>query len=515
MSSSPPPRPPRTAGTVSRLRRWLSGWTLRRRLVVALVALIAVLFLVIGLVTQAVLNRFLVHQLDSQLTDAAKRTQQFPPSPAHNGPGDEDDGDYQFPRGTPTGTLAAKIDGGVITSAEVLDGDGTSDVADSELPTLASLPVDGEPHTRALGALGTYRLRASRTPDGDVIITGLPMASVNDTMRQTALVGLLVAGSGLLVAGLTGAAIVRITLRPLRRIAATASRVSELPLDRGEVALSVRVPETDTDARTEAGQVGAALNRMLGHVAAALSARQASEMRVRQFVADASHELRTPLTAIRGYAELARRVQDRIPADIAHSVSRVESESGRMTILVDDMLLLARLDSGRPLAQEPVDLSRLLVDAVTDAHAAGPDHTWKIDLPDELVVVTGDGARLHQVVANLLANARTHTPPGTVVMVTLATEDGDVVLTVSDDGPGIPPNLLPDIFERFARGDTSRSRAAGSTGLGLAIVAAVIEAHHGIVTADSEPGRTTFTVRLPRQGRDPSPHAPRTGVDAG
>jgi two-component system OmpR family sensor kinase len=308
---------------------------------------------------------------------------------------------------------------------------------------------------------------------------------------------------------------VRITLRPLRRIAATASRVSELPLDRGEVALSVRVPETDTDARTEAGQVGAALNRMLGHVAAALSARQASEMRVRQFVADASHELRTPLTAIRGYAELARRVQDRIPADIAHSVSRVESESGRMTILVDDMLLLARLDSGRPLAQEPVDLSRLLVDAVTDAHAAGPDHTWKIDLPDELVVVTGDGARLHQVVANLLANARTHTPPGTVVMVTLATEDGDVVLTVSDDGPGIPPNLLPDIFERFARGDTSRSRAAGSTGLGLAIVAAVIEAHHGIVTADSEPGRTTFTVRLPRQGRDPSPHAPRTGVDAG
>ena len=175
----------------------------------------------------------------------------------------------------------------------------------------------------------------------------------------------------------------------------------------------MRVPDADTDPRTEVGQVGAALNRMLGHVADALAARQASETRVRQFVADASHELRTPLAAIRGYAELARRGRDAVPPDVAHALRRVESESARMTTLVDDLLLLARLDSGRPLAAEPVDLTALVVDAVSDAHVAGPDHRWQLDLPDERVTVPGDAARLHQVLANLLANARVHTPPGT------------------------------------------------------------------------------------------------------
>jgi two-component system OmpR family sensor kinase len=274
--------------------------------------------------------------------------------------------------------------------------------------------------------------------------------------------------------------------------------VAELPLDRGEVALSVRVPEGDTDPRTEVGRVGAALNRMLGHVAAALAARQASETRVRQFVADASHELRTPLAAIRGYAEVTRRGRDEVPPDVAHALRRVESESARMTTLVDDLLLLARLDSGRPLETEPVDLSRLLVDAVSDAHAAGPEHKWRLDLPEEALTVPGDAARLHQVVANLLANARAHTPPGTEVIAALRpTGGGGAVLSVVDTGPGIAPELQAEVFERFARGDSSRSRAAGSTGLGLAIVAAVVEAHHGTVEVSSRPGRTEFTVTLP------------------
>jgi two-component system, OmpR family, sensor kinase len=273
--------------------------------------------------------------------------------------------------------------------------------------------------------------------------------------------------------------------------------VSQLPLDRGEVALAVRVRDADTNPRTEVGRVGASLNTMLGHVASALSARQASEHKVRQFVADASHELRTPLASIRGYAELTRRTQSELPADAVRSLGRIESEAKRMTALVEDLLLLARLDEGRALERKPVDLSRLLVDALSDAHAAGPDHTWSIDVPGEPVEVVGDEPRLHQVIANLLANARVHTPPGTVVTATLAREGNTAMMTVLDDGPGIPTELQPVLFERFARGDSSRSRDTGSTGLGLAIVHAVVAAHGGTVSVRSEPGCTQFRVALP------------------
>ena len=218
------------------------------------------------------------------------------------------------------------------------------------------------------------------------------------------------AAVALVAATLIGAGVVRRILRPLRRVAATATRVSTLPLDRGEVDLAERVPEADTDPRTEVGQVGLALNRLLDTLGAALTARQASETRVRQFVADASHELRTPLAAIRGYAEVTRRSRAQAPPDLAHAMTRVESEATRMTTLVEDLLLLARLDSGRPLAREPVDLSRLVVDAVSDASAAGREHSSRLEVPDEPVRVLGDAGRLHQVLANLLANTRTHTP---------------------------------------------------------------------------------------------------------
>jgi two-component system OmpR family sensor kinase len=243
------------------------------------------------------------------------------------------------------------------------------------------------------------------------------------------------------------------------------------------------------------GQVGSALNRMLDNVESALEARQESEMQLRQFVADASHELRTPLAAISGYTELTRRGE--LSPDIEYSLTRIASQTERMTALVEDLLLLARLDAGRPLERGEVDLTRLVVDAVADAHAAGPDHKWQLAVPDEPVVVPGDGSRLAQVLANLLANARTHTPPGTSVTVALGEDRRYAQLSVSDDGPGIPPDLLPHIFERFARGSTSRSRDNGSTGLGLAIVRAVVAAHHGTVDVASRPGRTEFTVRLP------------------
>ena len=206
--------------------------------------------------------------------------------------------------------------------------------------------------------------------------------------------------------------------------------------------------------------------------------------------------MRTPLAAIRGYAELARREEDDTEG-VAHALRRVESESARMTTLVDDLLLLARLDSGRPLSAEEVDLTLVVVDAVSDAQVAGPSHRWQLDLPEEPVATVGDPARLHQVLANLLANARTHTPAGTTVWCGLRTEAGRSVVTVTDNGPGIPAALQPEIFNRFVRGDSSRSRAAGSTGLGLAIVDAVVAAHHGSVSVQSRPGRTTFTVHLP------------------
>ncbi|MBY8874685.1 HAMP domain-containing histidine kinase [Micromonospora sp. PLK6-60] len=492
MSSSP------RSDRLGRLRRWLAGWSLRRRLVVSVVLLLALVSIGIGGLTTVALRHFLIARVDEQITLDNGRRGELPPWL-------RPDRDRQWPLGAqraaepppgfPVGSVAVRIADGD-TRARIRTADGElADLPVDAVAPLTGLPRDGRPRTVDLGERGDYRAVARTAPDGDVIAVAYPLTGVQQTVWWMLVAQAGVVTAGLLVAGSLGALIVRATLRPLNRVAATATRVTELPLDRGEVALSVRVP--DADPRTEVGQVGAALNRMLGHVAAALTARQASETRVRQFVADASHELRTPLAAIRGYAEVARRGRDRVPPDVALALRRVESASTRMTGLVDDLLLLARLDAGRPLVTEPVDLTALVVEAVADAHVAGPGHRWRLDLPDEVVDVPGDAARLHQVVANLLANARVHTPPGTTVTTRLARVDGAVELSVADDGPGVPPELRDEVFERFARGDSSRSREHGSTGLGLAIVAAVVAAHHGTVRLASEPGRTVFTVRLP------------------
>ncbi|MGT2425468.1 sensor histidine kinase [Amnibacterium kyonggiense] len=302
----------------------------------------------------------------------------------------------------------------------------------------------------------------------------------------------------ILLAGLLGALIIGRALRPLRRVAAIASDVAALPLERGDVELPERVPEEDTNPHTEVGQVGSALNNLLDSVETALAVRQASEDKVRNFVADASHELRTPLASIRGYAELTRRFGGELSEDVQHNVGRIESEAMRMTSLVEDLLLLARLDAERELTTTDVDLSRLLVDVLSDANAAGRDHEWDLDLPEEPVLVRGDEAKLQQVFANLLTNARVHTPAGTRVTLELAPpRDGHVVARVRDDGPGIPEKLRPQLFGRFVRGDSSRARTTGSTGLGLSIVSAVVQAHHGTVSVASEPGATVFTVQLP------------------
>ena len=504
MSSSPPPERQHTQR--SRSRRPL---TLRSKLIIGIVALIIAVCAVVAVTTEIFLNRYLVGQVDKEVI----QQQGFA-----KGGGPERQRDDVLAGGglSCRDTIGPYGPGPNLNSLSAIVADGQ--VVASAMPTATGStyscpPVPessrsatgrrcrptGGPHTVTIDGVGDYRAAATSLSNGAVLINGMSLAPAHALLVQLGIIMAIVTGIALLAGGFAVFWIVRRSLRPLDRVVATARQVSTLPLDRGEVDLGVRVPERDTDTRTEIGQVGAAMNQMLGHVSKALVARQASEMRVRQFVADASHELRTPLAAIRGYAELARREEDDTEG-VAHALRRVESESARMTTLVDDLLLLARLDSGRPLSAEEVDLTLVVVDAVSDAQVAGPSHRWQLDLPEEPVTTIGDPARLHQVLANLLANARTHTPAGTTVWCGLRTEPGASVVTVTDNGPGIPAALQPEIFNRFVRGDSSRSRAAGSTGLGLAIVAAVVAAHDGVVSVESRPGRTTFTVRLPHSG---------------
>jgi two-component system, OmpR family, sensor kinase len=481
-------------------------WSLRLRLLIGQVLVLAVVCVGIGAATELALYRYLVGQLDTQLQDASHRSVRIfgePPSAPwrHHlrpfprpGPGPV----FLDAPGQPVGMVAAVVGkGGAIEAGYLTTAGGRATLSDQAQAQLVAIPINRKPVTRDLNGLGRYRVVAAPArQSGDIIITGMSMSNVDATMIRVLLIFAIVIVVAVVAATTAGIVIIRRALAPLRRVALTAGEVVDLPLDRGEVALPVRVLEADANPRTEVGQLGSAVNRMLDHIAAALSARQASETRVRQFVADASHELRTPLTAIRGYTELAQRMGDDSDA-VAHAMERVRSETERMTHLVEDLLLLARLDSGRPLERESVDLSRVAVDAVSDAHVAGPNHQWELDLPEEPVMVSGDAARLHQVVTNLLANARVHTGPGTVVTTRLASDTTHAVLSVVDNGPGIPARMQSEVFERFARGDTSRSRKGGSTGLGLAIVSAVVKAHHGTITLDSAPGRTDFTVRLP------------------
>jgi two-component system, OmpR family, sensor kinase len=493
--------------------RWLhrpQRLSLRARLLWTFLVPLAVVLVLVGVVSTAALQHQLASQVDSRLSQAVTRTANAAgddyPRPMGGMPRGDDGqpGDLGFlvARGQGAGTIGARVDGGTARAAVLTEGGSQRALGAAQVAALADVPADQQPHTVDLGGdLGDYRVAATRMPDGDVLITGLPLGPTHTAVAKLVTVEVVAGLAGLLVTALAGTLVVRRTLRPLTHVAATATRVTELPLASGEVVLPERVPEADTDPRTEVGRVGTALNRLLDHVEESLHARQASEMQVRQFVADASHELRTPLASIRGYAEFFRRQQfdgrDPSTEDVAHTLRRVESEALRMSSLVDELLLLARLDAGRDLELGEVDLTVLVLDAVSDARVAGPGHAWEAVVPPVAVLLSGDAARLHQVVANLLANVRSHTPEGTTARVRLAVDRDTAVLEVADDGPGIPAQQQPQVFERFARGDASRSRAAGSTGLGLAIVAAVVAAHDGTVAVRSRPGETVFTVRLP------------------
>ncbi len=535
----------------TRLRRWagvLSFRTISGKLIIGLVVLFGLASAVVSVVTAQSLNDSLMSSLRTQVQSATS-TWFTCASPDNHSPGGDPDHDQQSPPGcyasgqAPDTFLAILSSSGKVEQYHYVGGSCTLTAADQamllDLPAPdppGSYPPHGPPpdpqtYNRTLSSLGIeFMFTKVPGPNHTMLVTGLPLTTVNEQLEHVENTEHVLFAVALGLAVILGAGLVQFSLRPLRRVAATATKVTELPLDSGEVTLPAGVP--DVDPRTEVGQVGAAFNRMLFHVERALGRRAASEARLRRFAADASHELRTPLSAIRGYAELALRHRGPVPEDVTHALTRVQSESARMSVLVDDLLLLARLDAGRPLEREPVDLSRLAIDVTSDARVARREHHWRLDLPSDPVLVRGDEHRLHQVLANLMSNAGKHTPPGSTVSVALSISgqvqagpgtgsqvapDGgpeiDTVergarpggpraeLSITDDGPGIPPELLPELFERFTRADTSRARdldAAGkSTGLGLAIVDAVVAAHGGSITVTSRPGRTRFAIYLP------------------
>ena len=329
---------------------------------------------------------------------------------------------------------------------------------------------------------GRYRVRASieRDHSNELLLIAAPLRSEDSTLHRLFLVELLVTAIVLAALAAVGLWIVRLGLRPLREIELTAAAITA-----GDLSHRVDHP----DARTEVGRVGSALNEMLDRI-------EASDRRLRRFVADASHELRTPLAAVRAYAELFGRGAANRPEDLERSMSGITREAERMSLLVDDLLLLARLDEGRPLERKPVDLAQVVQEAVDAARVVEPARPIELSL--EPVTVTGDQTRLRQVLDNLLANARTHTPAGTPVSVQLRHVDGRATLTVADRGPGLTEEQATRVFERFYRADSSRTRESGGAGLGLSIVTAVTEAHGGTVETKPTPGGgATFVITLP------------------
>ena len=485
---------PATLGTPPAGVRPLAKGTLGRRLVLRVVLLVAVVAVGLSTVVALAAYNIQINQIDNRLALALGRETRRGPGPGVPTPG-----------GQVIGTITAIQTPQAISGSILVDrsgnpaGVGFQSLTVAALKQLAALDLPLESKaTIQLADYGVYRVSAE-SDDTNRVIVGIPMGEFASAMTSLLIFEALFAGVVITGAVIVARSVVVNSLAPLNRLAATATTVSNLPLERGKVEGIVRVPQRDTDPVSEVGRVGLAFNHMLDNVEGGLAARHASETKLRQFVADASHELRNPLAAIRGYAELTRRERDQVSETLAHALTRIESESDRMSSLVEDLLLLARLDSGPALDLGTADLTEIVLNATSDARVAGPDHTWSLSLPEEPIYARGDRYRLHQVLANLLANARTHTPAGTTIETALRVEGGRAVLTVTDNGPGIAPELQSQVFERFTRADSSRVRKQGgsSTGLGLAIVAAVVSAHRGKASVESVPGRTVFTVSLP------------------
>lgn len=461
----------------------LAKGTLSRHLVLRMASLVAVVAILLSAITTFTVHTLLMQGVDQEIS------QSLDLKPGIGGA-------LGQPRGPGAGGIEVKIIGQKVVAAFSFEQGQPTELTTAHIEPLLEVPADGEIHTIWIPDFGEYRAGRVSTPLEDRIVA-ISTASLAQTIKrliflETAITLLAVLASIFIVVS-----VIRSSLKPLYRLTETATAVSELDLSQGEVTLEMRVPEDELLVDSEVGKVGLAFNHMLDNVESALAARQSSETRVRQFVADASHELRNPLAAIRGYSELMGRRSGELDADSVTAVSRISAESKRMSTLVEDMMLLARLDNGANRHTAPVDLVEVVLNATQDARAAGPDHVWTLTVPDSLMVF-GDGNQLHQVITNLLGNARKHTPAGTRVAISAYQEGGDAVISVLDDGPGVPESIKGHVFERFARADVNRAHDdEGSTGLGLAIVASVAQAHGGTVELISEPGATRFVLRLP------------------
>ena len=486
--------------------RWFPR-SLRRQLLLGVLAVVTVVLVTVGVVSVLSLRGYVTTMNDAEVAkslhafnNSYTRYRNGDHTSAHVGTPPVSQALLEFTGQTPGNLIAVLHDGVVIGSAVFSEDEPRPAPADVVRAIEDQRWYDGPPHTEKLGSLGSYRVDC--LIDGpDILVVGVSLSLADRTIaRKNITTTALVAAALIITAGLT-VWVVGYTLRPLRRVAATAAEVAAMPLTDDDHRISVRVRPEDTDPDNEVGIVGHTLNRLLDNVDSALAHRADSDLRMRQFITDASHELRTPLAAIQGYAELTRQDSSALPPTTEYALARIESEARRMTLLVDELLLLSRLGEGEDLQSDDVDLADLVVNAVNDAAVAAPTHQWAKDLPDEPVWVRGDHARLHQLVSNLLSNARLHTPPGVTVTTAITrrrtvAEGAYVELTVADDGPGIDADLLPRLFQRFVRADTSRANGSG-IGLGLAIVSSIVKAHHGSVTAESADGRTVFRVRLP------------------
>ena len=471
--------------------------SLRRRVLVGFL-LVAAVMVVANVALSATFHRFLLDRIDRQLVTASSSLDRRPPRgdggrfpELSQNEGDDAVTEYFIAVGRPTS-------GSLTRYSSALARDQSPPSLEREI-VLAHLADHGErpvPFTLpAESGGGEWRMIATHNPfDDQMTVIGISLDELQATLAGIRGIQLAASAGVLGALALVSWWMLRLGVHPITDMAATADAIAA-----GDLSRRVDHP----DERTEAGRLGAAFNTMLERIEEAFRAREASEARVRRFAADASHELRTPLTSIHGYAELYRAGGLRDDAALAEAMRRMEQEAHRMAALVEDLLLLARIDQHRPLERGQVRLDRIVTDAVADARAVEPDRP--IDLRAHPLVVLGDEMRLRQVVGNLLANARLHTPAGTPVHVSVASGDGTARLEVADEGPGMPPDVAAKVFERFYRADQSRARAGGGTGLGLAIVAAVAEAHGGRARVESEPGRgSRFVVELPVDGAAPT-----------
>ena len=483
--------------------RVIDRMPLRVRLVVATTILVAVGLAISGFVASTILRGYLVDRVDDQLRQASQHFggPDFRGAPplggSDRGPDDSD---------VLSQVYAAYYNAdGHRSDFAVTPNIGSQTESTPALPTTISNTPQaqhGQPYTVGSSTgTGSWRVIAQPFAGGGTVLVAQSLSDVDHTVGRLQLLELLIGVAVVTVLAGAGYFVVRRSLRPLTEVEDTAAAIAEGDLTR-------RIPEADP--RTEVGRLSAALNGMLHQIESAFRVQQQSEAaarrseeQMRQFVADASHELRTPLTSIRGFAELFRQGAASDPDELQRVMRRIEDEGARMGVLVDDLLLLARLDQHRPLDRKPVDLGRLAADAVEDVHMVAPGRPIELIVEDgRPPVVIGDELRLRQVLGNLLGNALTHTPDGTPIHVRLDTRLDDTgewaVLEVADDGPGLPPEHAGRIFERFYRVDAARTRSQGGSGLGLSIVAGLAEAHGGHVELDTSPGEgATFRVVLP------------------